>query len=67
VLQHLSGLGLSVNDHTGVPPVSDMESTEAPGLFFLGLDGLRNFQSRFIRGIRRDAVALADRLAERLG
>ena len=66
VLQHLNGLGVSFDDHTGLPQVSDMESTNVPGLFFLGLDGLRNFQSRFIRGIRKDAGVLADRLAKRL-
>ena len=66
-LQHLHGLGLEVDHHTGVPQVSDMESTQVPGLFFLGLDGLRNFQSRFIRGIRNDAVVLAERLVGRLG
>lgn len=66
-LQHLAGPGITVNVQTGLPQVADMESTEVPGLFFLGLDGLRNFQSRFIRGIRKDAVALAERLAGRLG
>ena len=66
-LQHLSELDLTVDNQTGVPQISDMESTEVPGLFFLGLDGLRNFQSRFIRGIRRDALALAELLAGRLG
>jgi putative flavoprotein involved in K+ transport len=67
VVDHLTGLGLTVDSHSGVPQVSGMESTDVPGLFFLGLDGLRNFQSRFIRGIRRDAVVLADRLVQRLG
>ncbi|HUR46161.1 MAG TPA: hypothetical protein VMZ27_09830, partial [Candidatus Saccharimonadales bacterium] len=51
---------------TGLPAIRQMESCSAPGLFFLGLDGLRNFQSRFIRGIRSDAPALAGLLQERL-
>jgi putative flavoprotein involved in K+ transport len=66
-LQYLSRLGIPVDPQTGRPAVVDMESSAVPGLFFLGLDGLRNFQSRFIRGIRRDAVVLAERLAARLG
>ena len=66
VLEHLGGLGLAVDRHSGVPQVSGMESANVPGLFFLGLDGLRNFQSRFIRGIRKDAVVLADLLVQRL-
>ena len=67
VLAHLGDLGLAVDHHSGVPQMSGMESTNVTGLFFLGLDGLRNFQSRFIRGIRKDAVVLADLLVQRLG
>jgi len=66
LLQHLNGLGLVNDPQTGAPKLSGMESTEIPGVFFLGIDGLRNFQSRFIRGIRKDAVALAERLMERI-
>jgi hypothetical protein len=43
-----------------------MESTSTPNLFFLGLDMARNFQSRFLRGIRNDAAVLANVIAERI-
>ena len=44
----------------------EMESVDAPGLFFLGLDQQTDFTSRMLRGIRRDARRLADRLIARL-
>ena len=50
----------------GVPTLKEFESVERPGLFFLGLDGLRTYRSRFLRGIRSDARKLAPILAERL-
>ena len=59
-LDHLKGvLG---NDE---PELNGMESRTVPGLFFLGLDGLRTFRSRFLRGIRRDSLALAEVVARR--
>lgn len=62
-LRHLRTLNLSLPQDTGRPVLRDhFESAEAPGLFFLGLDQQRNFRSRFLRGIREDAVLLADRL-----
>jgi putative flavoprotein involved in K+ transport len=64
--RHLSSLNLRLDERTGQPALEGMESREVPGLFFLGLDGLRNFQSRFIRGIRNDAAVLAQRIRERL-
>ena len=63
VLTHLEPLELTVDSVTGLPKTSGMQSIEVPGLYFLGLDHLRNFQSRFLRGIRNDAVALGQRLA----
>ena len=65
-LRHLATLGLRLNTETGSPEQTGFESSEASGLFFLGLDGQRNFQSRFIRGIRQDAPLLAAELAQRL-
>jgi len=65
-LAHLAPLGLTLDEQTGRPDLRGFESAEVPGLFFLGLDGLRNFRSRFIRGIREDAPLLADQLAARL-
>jgi len=64
-LAHLAPLGLTLHASTGKPQLHDLESASVPGLFFIGLDHGRNFQSRFIRGIRNDVVFLADRL-ERL-
>ena len=64
-LSHLSSLDLSFDRHTGRPQLHDLESVSVSGLFFLGLDHGRNFQSRFIRGIRKDAAFLAKRLERR--
>jgi putative flavoprotein involved in K+ transport len=65
-LAHLSSLGLEWDTASGSPRLHDLESVSVPGLFFLGLDGARNFQSRFIRGIRNDARFLAERIEQRL-
>ena len=66
-LDHLAPLLPEIRDTGGgAPALRDMESLRVPGLFFLGLAGLRNFQSRYIRGIRRDAGPLADRVVARL-
>lgn len=43
----------------------EMESSEVPGLFFLGLDGQRTYRSRFLRGIRADARKLGQILDTR--
>jgi putative flavoprotein involved in K+ transport len=64
---HLAHLpGLTLDKETGLPAIRRMESREMPHLHFIGLDGERNFRSRFLRGIREDAVSLAERLALRL-
>ena len=65
-LAHLASLGLTLDEHTGQPAHQGFERADSPGLFFLGLDGLRNFRSRFIRGLREDTPLLADILAARL-
>lgn len=64
-LDHLQGL-ISQDPTTFLPPLRKMESVEAPGLFFLGLIGLRTFRSQFLRGLRDDSVVLARALAQRL-
>jgi putative flavoprotein involved in K+ transport len=61
-LRHLEPLGPATRSSTGKPELGDMESVSVPGLYFVGLDHARNFQSRFIRGIRNDVVFLAERL-----
>jgi cation diffusion facilitator CzcD-associated flavoprotein CzcO len=65
-LRHLEALSLERNPESGLPALNELESVSAPGLFFIGLDQSRNFQSRFIRGIRNDAAFLAQRLHQRL-
>lgn len=65
-LRHLAPLGLRTKAENGSPELNGFESSASPGLFFLGLDGQRNFQSRFIRGIRQDAPLLAAELERRL-
>ncbi len=64
-LPHLEGL-VTLDPTSGLPRMHEMESTEAKGLFFLGLDQQTDFTSRMLRGIRRDALRLADRLVENL-
>lgn len=64
-LQHLEPLGLETHP-SGGPVLNDLESVSARGLFFIGLDHGRNFQSRFVRGIRNDAAFLAEQLRRRL-
>ncbi len=64
-LDHLHGL-IGVDELSGLPPLRGFESREAPGLFFLGLIGLRTFRSQFLRGLRDDSLLLGEVLAKRL-
>jgi putative flavoprotein involved in K+ transport len=64
-LGHLASLNVSTSPENGTPRLHDLESVSVSGLYFLGLDCGRNFQSRFIRGIRNDARFLAERLEKR--
>lgn len=64
-LGHLASLNISTSPENGIPRLHDLESVSVSGLYFLGLDHGRNFQSRFIRGIRNDARFLAERLEKR--
>lgn len=59
-LEHLSPL------LSGQPRVDGLASTEVPNLYFLGLPGSRTFRSEFLRGIREDAIDLAQRLQEQI-
>lgn len=47
------------------PRMKNMESVQAPGLFFLGLDQQRTYRSRFLRGIVEDSRFLAELVARR--
>ncbi len=64
-LDHLADL-VTFDPETHRPPLNGFESTEAPGLFFLGLIGLRTFRSQFLRGLRDDSRVLAPILEKRL-
>lgn len=64
-IRHLASLELAFDPATHAPLTREMESITVPNLFFLGLDMLCNFQSRFLRGIRNDAVKLAETIAGR--
>ena len=61
-LDHLHELLVTVPDRRRLPPLNGMESVVVPGLFFLGLEHQRNMQSQYLRGIRKDAVLLAEEL-----
>jgi putative flavoprotein involved in K+ transport len=50
----------------GRPSLRGMESADGSGIFFLGLDCVRSFRSRFLRGIREDAPILAAAIRDRL-
>lgn len=63
-LGHLSDL-LTLNSETGQPEIKRFESVVSKGLFFVGLDKMRSFRSRYIRGIREDALEIANIIAER--
>jgi hypothetical protein len=64
-LNHLQSLRLRHCPETGAPICQGFESVDVPGLYFLGLEMLRNFQSRFLRGIRNDAAILAHLIEKR--
>ncbi|HMJ90912.1 MAG TPA: FAD-dependent oxidoreductase [Candidatus Acidoferrum sp.] len=65
-LTFLGSLALETCPETGVPLTRNMESVSVPDLFFLGFEMVRNFQSRFLRGIRKDTVRLANTIEARL-
>ncbi|MBS2038929.1 NAD(P)-binding domain-containing protein [bacterium] len=52
---HLAGLELPSLQENDAPSVFQLESSEIPNLFFVGLIGGASFRSEFLRGIREDA------------
>ncbi len=52
-------------DPTKVPAVLRYEIEGLPNLFLLGFDNITDHRSRYLRGIRRDAVKLAKRLLQK--
>lgn len=65
-LDYLSRLDLT-KGRDGLPRLCGFELADAPGIFVLGFDNLRNFRSRYLRGIRSDAKLLAKDIAARVG
>lgn len=65
-LRFLEALPIDVHQDTGMPVTREMESVSVPNLFFIGLEMLQNFQSRFLRGIRNDAIQLAHAISLRV-
>ena len=61
-LDHLRSILPELAAGQPMPALRSMDSVAVPGLYFVGLDHLRNFQSRFLRGIRKDVVILANQL-----
>ena len=50
------------DDTNGVPLTRDMQSKDVRNLYFIGIDQIFNFRSRYIRGMRRDALVLAKQI-----
>ena len=65
-LEYLDSSLLVPDGPRGEPETHDMESVNAANLFFIGLDNLVNFRSRYLRGITSDAGHLAGRIRSRL-
>lgn len=59
-------LGDVEKSKNGLPNTKRFEIESMPGVFLLGFDNLRNFRSRYLRGIRADAKQLANILCGRL-
>ena len=55
----------NISSSNGLPQMNGFELVDAPGIFLLGFDNLRNFRSRYLRGIRSDARLLAKTIGRR--
>ena len=53
---------VNIDQSNGLPSTVDMQSSEMSNLFFIGLDQLYNFRSRYLRGIKRDAKMLSNKI-----
>lgn len=62
---HLAGLELPSLTRGEAPSVRQLESTELPNLFFVGLIGGSSFRSEFLRGIREDAQRVGEVIQSR--
>ena len=65
-LQYLDPSLLKLGGPRGEPETRDMESVNSANLFFIGVDNLVNFRSRYLRGIASDAKRLAVKIRARL-
>ena len=59
-------IDLPVFDETGDPVHRRGEVTNAPGLYFVGLQFLYSMSSAMVQGVGRDAAYVAERIAERV-
>lgn len=75
VIVYATGYKPSLNTVRGVHPeitgepeyqIANFQSTFAKGLFFIGLDNLRNFRSRYLRGLTSDSLLLAKEIRKYL-
>lgn len=65
VLEHLSPLYAAPVTHSTLE-LDGFESKTQQGLYFIGLDKLQSFRSRYLRGIREDAITLAQTIKQTL-
>jgi len=63
-LNFLQGI-CTLRETDGLPKLDGFEVRGAKGVYLLGFDNLRNFRSRYLRGIRSDAKVLADIIGAR--
>ncbi len=63
-LPYLAGLPLTTS--ICMPSTRDMQSMDVSGLYFMGLDNLRSFRSRTLRGIADDAKWLAAKIKKQI-
>lgn len=54
---------ITQRDEQGLPAMSGFEVVDAPGVYLLGFDNLFDHRSRYLRGIRADALRLAKTLS----
>ncbi|MEL7213747.1 MAG: FAD-dependent oxidoreductase [Pseudomonadota bacterium] len=59
VSKHLEPLQ-SAHDSPIMPTDGQFASPTVPGLYFIGVDKIRTFRSRYLRGIREDSIFLAN-------
>ena len=62
-LEYLKDI-IEIKNEAGLPDTKDMESLHIDNLFFIGLDQIYDFRSRYLRGIRKDARVLYSKISD---